>query len=166
MWVYCICTDGCEPSCGCWELNFRTSACSSQLCSQAQRFIIIHKYTVADFRHTRRRHQILLRVGRCESPCSCWDLNSGPSEEQSVLLPAEPSCQLQRFSSYNLACECLVPGRKHSCGEWGGSERSSPLLYSSQHASLWGCRWSTLVRKIGFKPAGISMCSWRFLAFW
>ena len=22
-----------------------------------------------------------------------WDLNSGPSEEQSVLLPAEPSCQ-------------------------------------------------------------------------
>jgi hypothetical protein len=29
MWVHCSCTDGCEPSCGCWELNFRTSALSS-----------------------------------------------------------------------------------------------------------------------------------------
>jgi hypothetical protein len=27
----------------------------------------------------------------CEPPCGCWDLNSGPSEEQSVLLMAEPS---------------------------------------------------------------------------
>jgi hypothetical protein len=30
----------------------------------------------------------------CEQPCSCWDLNSGPSKEQSVLLTAEPSLQL------------------------------------------------------------------------
>jgi hypothetical protein len=29
----------------------------------------------------------------CEPPCGCWDLNSGPSEEQSVLLTAEPSLQ-------------------------------------------------------------------------
>jgi hypothetical protein len=28
----------------------------------------------------------------CE-PRGCWDLNSGPSEEQSVLLTAEPSLQ-------------------------------------------------------------------------
>jgi hypothetical protein len=27
----------------------------------------------------------------CESPCGCWDLNSGSSVEQSVLLTAEPS---------------------------------------------------------------------------
>jgi hypothetical protein len=26
-----------------------------------------------------------------EPPCGCWDLNSRPSEEQSVLLTAEPS---------------------------------------------------------------------------
>jgi hypothetical protein len=26
----------------------------------------------------------------CEPPCGCWDLNSGPSEEQSVLLTTEP----------------------------------------------------------------------------
>jgi hypothetical protein len=27
----------------------------------------------------------------CEPQYGCWDLNSGPSEEQSALLPAEPS---------------------------------------------------------------------------
>jgi hypothetical protein len=34
-----------------------------------------------------------LVVDGCEPPCGCWDLNSGLSEEQSVLLPAEPSRQ-------------------------------------------------------------------------
>ena len=29
----------------------------------------------------------------CEPPCGCWELNSGPPEEQSVLLTAEPSLQ-------------------------------------------------------------------------
>jgi hypothetical protein len=29
----------------------------------------------------------------CELPCVCWDLNSGPSEEQWVLLTTEPSLQ-------------------------------------------------------------------------
>jgi hypothetical protein len=29
----------------------------------------------------------------CEPPCGCWDLNSGPSEEQVVLLTTEPSHQ-------------------------------------------------------------------------
>ena len=29
----------------------------------------------------------------CEPPCSCWELNSGPLEEQSVLLTAEPLLQ-------------------------------------------------------------------------
>ena len=29
----------------------------------------------------------------CELPCGCWELNSGPLEEQSVLLTAEPLLQ-------------------------------------------------------------------------
>jgi hypothetical protein len=29
----------------------------------------------------------------CEPPSGCWDLNSGPLEEQSVLLNPEPSLQ-------------------------------------------------------------------------
>jgi hypothetical protein len=35
----------------------------------------------------------------CEPPCGCRDLNSGPSEEQSVLLTAESSLQ-PPFSFY------------------------------------------------------------------
>ena len=56
--------------------------------------IIICKYTVAVFRHTRRD----LITGGCEPPCGCWDLNSGPLEEQPVLLTADPSLQpINRF---------------------------------------------------------------------
>jgi hypothetical protein len=29
----------------------------------------------------------------CEPSCGCWELNSGPLEEQLVLLTAEPSLQ-------------------------------------------------------------------------
>jgi hypothetical protein len=29
----------------------------------------------------------------CKPLCGCWELNSGPLEEQSVLLNAEPSLQ-------------------------------------------------------------------------
>jgi hypothetical protein len=45
-------------------IEFRTSAHSDQPRSFQPKdlFIIIHKYTVADFRHTRRGHQISLRV--------------------------------------------------------------------------------------------------------
>jgi hypothetical protein len=43
-------------------------------------FIITCKYTVAVF-------------SGCKPSCGCWDLNSGPSEEQSVLLTTEPSLQ-------------------------------------------------------------------------
>ena len=49
-------------------------------------------YTVVVFRHTRRGHPIPLHDG-CESSCGCWELNSGPLEEQSVLLGTEPSLQ-------------------------------------------------------------------------
>jgi hypothetical protein len=46
----------------------------------------VYEYTVVVFRHTRRGHQISLQMVGCESLCSCWKLNSGPLEEQSVLL--------------------------------------------------------------------------------
>ena len=49
--------------------------------------IYLDEYTVAVFRHTRRGHQTPFIDG-CELPCGCWELNSGPVEEQSVLLAA------------------------------------------------------------------------------
>ena len=30
IWVHCSYADGCEPSCGCWEFEFRTSTCWTQ----------------------------------------------------------------------------------------------------------------------------------------
>ena len=33
----------------------------------------------------------------CEPPCGCWELNSGPLEEQAVLLTMEPSLQPLRL---------------------------------------------------------------------
>jgi hypothetical protein len=58
-----------------------------------KRFIlfIICKYTVAVFRRQKRDSGLV--TDGCEPPCGCWDLNSGPPEEQSVLLTAEPSLQ-------------------------------------------------------------------------
>jgi hypothetical protein len=43
----------------------------------------------------RRGHQIPLHG--CEPPYGCWELNSGPPEEQSVLLTTGPSLQLFLF---------------------------------------------------------------------
>ena len=37
----------------------------------------------------------------CEPPCGCWELNSGPPEEQLVLFPSEPSLQLPISSFFH-----------------------------------------------------------------
>ena len=52
-------------------------------------FIIICKYTVVVFRHTKRVADLI--TDSCEPPFSCWVLNMGPTEEQSMLLTTEPS---------------------------------------------------------------------------
>jgi hypothetical protein len=49
-----------------------------------------YEYTVAIFRHTRRYHLYPITDG-CEPLCGCWELNSGPLQEQPVSLTAEPS---------------------------------------------------------------------------
>jgi hypothetical protein len=36
----------------------------------------------------------------CEPPCGCWELNSGPLEEQPVLLTSEPSLQHPQVSFF------------------------------------------------------------------
>jgi hypothetical protein len=37
----------------------------------------------------------------CEPPCGCWELNSGPLEEQAVLLTTEPSFRSQILIFFN-----------------------------------------------------------------
>jgi hypothetical protein len=66
---------------------------------------IISKYTVAVFRHPRRASDLI--TDGCEPLCGCWDLNSGPSEEQSVLLTAEPSLQSPKVLFLNNIKKCF-----------------------------------------------------------
>jgi hypothetical protein len=56
--------------------------------------------------HQKRLSDLI--TGGCELPHGCWDLNSGPLEEQSVFLTAEPvikrgSSVLKESSCYMLA---------------------------------------------------------------
>ena len=53
----------------------------------------VYEYTVAVFRHQKRALDPI--TDGCESPCGCWELNSEPLEEQSVLLTTEPPLQPQ-----------------------------------------------------------------------
>ena len=48
-----------------------------------------------------------LIIDGCEPPCGCWELNSGPLEEQSVLLTAEPSLQPLRKFFNSMLGVCL-----------------------------------------------------------
>ncbi|EDL09379.1 mCG144592, partial [Mus musculus] len=60
----------------------------------------------------------------CESPCGCWELNSGPLEEQSVLLTAQPSLQPQAMFFH---CPHLCVWRAYRVASVWRSEASSLL---------------------------------------
>jgi hypothetical protein len=55
--------------------------------------IIIIIYLFYVYEHTSDTPEDGIRTDGCEPPCGCWELNSGPLEEQSVLLTAQPSLQ-------------------------------------------------------------------------
>jgi hypothetical protein len=96
--VHCTCTDGCELSCSCWELNLgHLLAPVSPACSGSKIYLLLYVYVHCSCLRTHQKRASDLIMGGCEPPCGCWNLNSGPSEEQSVLLLAEPSFQPQDF---------------------------------------------------------------------
>jgi hypothetical protein len=47
-------------------------------------YLLLYIITLELTSDTQKRALDLI-TGGCESPCGCWNLNSGPSEEQSVL---------------------------------------------------------------------------------
>jgi hypothetical protein len=59
---------------------------------------------------------LFLITDGCEPPCSCWELNSGPLEEQSVLLTAEPSHQPLLYLSNKVTSVRGRPGKKKNLG--------------------------------------------------
>jgi hypothetical protein len=135
MWVHCSCTDCCEPSCGCWELNFLGSR-SGQLLSLSpcllrpkDLFIIIHKYIVAvpDFRYTRRGRQISLRaVVRHHVIAGIWTQDLRKSSQCSYPLSHLASLSLifffvNYFSVSVDTCSmmrCLCGGQRSTFGNW------------------------------------------------
>ena len=70
-------------------------------------YLLILCVWVHFFRHKKESAPI---TDGCELPCGCWDLNSGPLEERSLLLTAEPSLQ----------------PRNHSCKQWIHSVNPAP----------------------------------------
>ena len=55
-------------------------------------------------------------IDGCEPPYGCWELNSGPLEEQPVPLPAEPSLQPQDPRSLGASMwECALAECLYCC---------------------------------------------------
>jgi hypothetical protein len=79
-------------------------------------------------------------MGGCEPPCGFWDLNSGPSEKQPVLLTAEPS--LQPLVMFLLFLWWLV-------GLWYSSKPEDRL---SLQWTLWN------YGRVGGQPADFTAC--------
>jgi hypothetical protein len=62
-----------------------------------KRFIYYYTQVHCSCLQTHQKRASDLITGGCESPYGCWDLNSGSSEEQLVLLLTEPSLQPKVF---------------------------------------------------------------------
>ena len=45
----------------------------------------------------------------CEPQCGCWELNSGPLEDQTMFLTSEPSLQPQLYYFFKLAVLVYTP---------------------------------------------------------
>jgi hypothetical protein len=61
-----------------------------------QTFIYYYMLVCCGCLQTHQKKASDLITGGCKPPCGCWDLNSGPSEEQLMLLTTEPSLQPQK----------------------------------------------------------------------
>jgi hypothetical protein len=104
--LYLLLVDGCEPPCGCWELNSDPLEEQSVLLTfepSLQPIIFyfyflhfsihfyVYEYTVTVFKHQKR---VLDPITDGSEPlCVFWELNSGPLEEQPVPLFSDPSLQ-------------------------------------------------------------------------
>jgi len=76
------------------ELNPQPPGCFVLMCvlpNIFQRFIYFMYVSSLSLSQTHQKRASDLITDGCEPPRGCWELNSGPLEEQSVLLTAEPS---------------------------------------------------------------------------
>jgi len=64
----------------------------------------------------------------CEPPCGCWELNSGPLEEQSVLLTTEPSLR----PSYSISASSSA----HIPGPWGEGFKGKKITFRTEYSKV------------------------------
>jgi hypothetical protein len=93
------------------------------------RFIYYYIQVHCSYLQMHQKRALDLIMDGCEPPCGCWDLNSGPLEEQSVLLTTEPSLHAPLFplkhSTY-IWRQDRISQSECPWGQWG-----LYLLYSS-----------------------------------
>jgi hypothetical protein len=65
--------------------------------------LYVCKYTV----QTHQKRALDPITDGCEPPCGCWDLNSGPLEEQSVILTPEPSKSVSSYKQISASLNLL-----------------------------------------------------------
>jgi hypothetical protein len=53
----------------------------------------VYMYACMTEKSIRQKRELDLIIDGCEPPHGCWELNSGPLDEQPVLLTTEPSLQ-------------------------------------------------------------------------
>jgi hypothetical protein len=101
-----------NPSPSSWPHLLRSTPLAQSLLPLVQRFIYYYTYV-----HCSQNSASDLITGGCKAPCGCWDLNSRPSEEQSVLLSAEPSRQpLPVLILMTMVKVILLPASFHTFG--------------------------------------------------
>jgi hypothetical protein len=87
-----------------------------------------------------------LITGDYEPPCGCWDLNSGPLDEQSVLLPPEPTHQPRFccFSLYKLAPRKVQSTVLSCCPTQSvlGCEFNKPFLFNWDWPTVTDTNWT------------------------
>jgi hypothetical protein len=84
----------------------------------------VYEYTSCLQTHQKRASDPI-RDG-CEPPCGCWELNSGPLEEQSVLLPAEPSRQPGRGIFFSAVCSVVCSSPPPNRVSYSSCEPQTP----------------------------------------
>ncbi|GAB1299023.1 Bifunctional epoxide hydrolase 2 [Apodemus speciosus] len=80
----------------------------------------IEEYAMELLCKTHQKRASDLITGGCEPPCGCWELDSGPLEEQPVLLTTEPSLQPEPMEMVTFLDKLGIPQAVFIGHDWAG----------------------------------------------
>jgi hypothetical protein len=138
-----ICTQLCAQVYGGQRLTLVSSLDSPHI------FLKIYLYVttllLSSHTHTHQKRASDPITDGCKPPCGCWELNSGPLEEQSVLLTTEPSLQSQFSHFIDFIC-CLWNSKLAA-----SATRSSQLSFGEPCLCLSVTRVLLFMTKLGIQ---------------